>query len=82
MLAYLNYVLIWSCHVGLEKEFFFGGVDGGYIKQSDLAKHAICTLLFKKKVWLARRKRIAQDINMSIQTLNVVKDALGSNLML
>lgn len=80
MLAYLNYILIWSCHVELEKEFFFGGVDGGYIKQSDLAKHAICTLLIKKS--LARRKRIAQDINMSIQTLNVVKDALGSNLML
>lgn len=39
-------------------------------------------VLYSSKKSLARRKRIAQDINMSIQTLNVVKDALGSNLML
>lgn len=32
MLVYLNYVLIWFCYVEFEKEFFFGGVDGGYIK--------------------------------------------------
>lgn len=69
MLAYLNYILIWSCHVELEKEFFSrgGGVDGGYIKQSDLAKHAICTLLLKKKksgteeTYCTRHKHVNPD---------------------
>lgn len=60
---YLNLVLsrrTWK------RIFFEGGVDGGYIKQSDLAKHAICTLLLKKKsgteeTYCTRHKHVNPD---------------------
>lgn len=75
---YLNLVL---SRRTLKRIFFRGGGRWWLYKTVRPCKACYMYFTLQKKS-LARRKRIAQDINMSIQTLNVVKDALGSNLML